>query len=430
MAEADSYPKSITMTFRDLLIDTLRTIWAHKLRTALTMFGIAWGIVSITLMVAAGEGLRSGQENVTRKFGKNIMIIFSGRTSMQAGGVRAGRTIRWNSTDHAEVQQDSVACEFVIPELGNNHPVRSPYNSASLLVTGSHPPFAYIRTIDIGEGRFYSWADVEQGARVAVLGSDAYKQLYAGRKAIGEEILIRGIPYKVIGLMQEKDQDSSYDGQDIKKVFIPFGAIIRDFPNRPPSPPNAIDRLIATPIDLEHHEACKAQVRRSLGRIHNFDPLDEEAASIWDTVEDSKKMHALTDGIKTFLGGVGVVTLFLGGIGVMNVMLVAVRERTREIGVRKAVGATRSSIIWQFFIETMIIVFLSGALGMSVAYGLCSFVNSFPMPQYFDGLLATWETGALSFALLGLVAILSALYPASRAAAVDPIEALRYEGGG
>ena len=418
------------MTFWDLLVDTVHTLWTHKLRTALTMFGIAWGIISITLMVAAGEGLRVGQEKVARQFGKNIMIVFAGRTSLQAGGVRAGRRVRWQADDYKFVERESTACEFVIPELGNGHSVKSPHNSANLTVVGSLPPFAHVRTIDIDEGRFYSWADVGAGARVAVLGSDSYKQLYAGREAIGEQILIKGVPYTVVGLMKGKEQDSSYDGQDITKVFIPFTAIVRDFPNRPPAPPDAIDRLIATPKGLENHEACKFQVRRALGRIHHFDPCDEEAAGIWDTVENDKRFRAMTDGIKYFLGAVGIITLILGGIGVMNVMLVAVRERTREIGVRKAVGATRGSIVRQFFVETSIVVLLSGGLGLGVAYGFCSFVNSFPMPEYFAGLLPTWEAGALSFSLLGLVAILSALYPAHRAASVDPIEALHYEAGG
>jgi len=417
------------MSLRDLLADTIHTLWSHKLRTALTMFGIAWGIISITLMVGAGEGFAQGQAKVAEQFGKNIMIINSGRTSLQAGGVRAGRRIRWNANDYKFVAAESPDCSVVLPELGNSHVVKSPYNSATRLVVGSLPSFAYIRTIDIATGRFYHWAEVDEAARVAVLGSDVYKQLYAGRPAVGNEILIRGIPYRIIGVMRAKDQDSSYDGQDVGKVFVPFPSMLRDFPNQS-GPPTAIDRLIATPRNLSVHESCKSQLRSALGRLHHFDPRDKEAASIWDTVENSKQFQMMSDGIKYFLGAIGIVTLFLGGIGVMNVMLVAVRERTREIGLRKAVGATRGSIVRQFFVETMIVVFLSGGVGLAVGQGICAAVNTLPMPQYFDGLIPTREATLGAFFLLGVVAVLSALYPASRAAAVDPIEALHYEAGG
>jgi putative ABC transport system permease protein len=418
------------MSFRDLLVDTFRTLWAHKLRTFLTMFGIAWGIISITLMVAAGEGLRVGQKRVADNFGKDIMIVFAGRTSMQAGGMRAGRAIRWQDSDYQFVQEEAPACEYVMPELGNGMPVHSPFNSASLLVTGSLPPFAEVRTIPVSEGRFYNWEDQAEGRRVAFLGSDAKKQLFATRAAVGQTVFLREHPYTIIGVMQDKEQDSSYDGKDVSKVFIPFSAVIRDFPNRPPSTPHSIDRLLVTPKSVAQHETCKWEVRRALARAHKFDPQDEEAARIWDTVENAKAFDQLTNGMKYFLGAVGLVSLFLGGIGVMNVMLVAVQERTREIGVRKAVGATARAILWQFFIETLIIVFLSGGIGMGIAYGLCSLVNTLPMPQFFAGLLATLDSGLLAFGLLGTVAILAALYPANRAACVDPIEALRYEAGG
>jgi putative ABC transport system permease protein len=417
------------MVLRDLLADTLRTLWTHKLRTFLTMFGIAWGIISITLMVAAAEGLRVGQERQAENFGKDIMIVFAGRTSLQAGGERAGRRVIWLDSDAVAVQQEATACKYVMPELGNNATVRSLYNSGNITVAGSLPPFAEVRTLPVAEGRFYDWQDQAQSRHVAFLGSDAKKQLFGTRPALGETIELNQIPYTVIGVMREKQQNSSYDGFDVRKVFIPFSSMIRDIPNKPPWPSNSVDRLLAVPNSWEDHEACKAQVRRTLARLHNFDPHDKEAAGVWDTVEEAKAFKLVVDGMNYFLGAVGVTTLFPGGIGVMNVMLVAVRERTREIGVRKAVGATRRAILGQFFVETLIVVFLSGGVGMGIAYGLCALINLIPMPPFFAGMLPDWKSGALSFGLLGTVAVLSALYPARRAAAVDPIEALRYEAG-
>jgi putative ABC transport system permease protein len=419
------------MRLADLAADTFHTLWAHKLRTILTMFGIAWGILAITLMVAAGEGLRAGQEQQAATLGKDLIIVFSGRTSLQAGGIRAGRRVRWRDTDHIAIAREATACAHILPEYARGSvPVRSAHNGASPMVTGSLPAFADVRSIPVASGRFYNWREAEEGDRVAFLGSDVYKQLFAGKPALGEQVTIAGYPYTIVGVMERKEQNSDYNGRDVGKIFIPFAAIMRDFPEPPPSPPRVIHQILVVPRSAGEHDQCLFQVRRALARLHNFDPEDKEAIPVWDTFKEAAAFRNMTDGMKYFLGAVGVVTLFLGGLGVMNVMLVAVRERTREIGVRKAVGATGRSILWQFFLETLIIVFFSGSIGLALSYGFCAAVNSFHMPPFFAGLLISWETALVAFALLGLTAILAALYPAGRAAAIDPIEALRFEAGG
>jgi len=295
---------------------------------------------------------------------------------------------------------------------------------------GSLPPFTEIRSITVAQGRFYNEEDNAEARNVAFLGSDAKKQLFAEREAIGQTISMNGIPYTVIGVMKSKEQNSSYDGADVRKVFVPFNSMRRDFPNKPPAVEHTVDRLLVAPWSLETHADCVRQIRRSLGRLHNFDPRDKEAAGIWDTVKNAEANRMIIVGMEVFMGAVGVATLFLGGLGVMNVMLVSVRERTREIGVRKALGATRESILRQFFLETVIVVALSGGTGLLLSYGFCALVNLLPMPPFFAGLLASWKLGALSISLLGVIAVLSALYPANRAASVDPIEALRFEAGG
>src|SRR6266571_5183343 len=209
------------MSFTDLLRDTLATLWAHKRRTLLTMFGIAWGIISITIMVAAGEGLGDGIKKNQETFGKDVMIVFAGRTSMQAGGMRSGRLVRWLEDDYIQVAKEAPACKYVMPELGNDVQVRSLFNSGTIQTVGALPPFTEIRSITIAQGRFYNDEDNAQARNVAFLGSDAKKQLFAERDAVEQTIWMNEIPYTIIGVMKHKEQNSSYDGADVRKIIHP-----------------------------------------------------------------------------------------------------------------------------------------------------------------------------------------------------------------
>jgi putative ABC transport system permease protein len=418
------------LTFADLLRDTLASLWAHKRRTLLTMFGIAWGIVSITVMVAAGEGLGKGIQANQETFGKDVIILFSGRTGLQAGGTRSGRVVHWSEQEYKQIADESPACRYIVPELSNKVEVHSVYNTGTMSTVGSLPEFTEIRSIASAQGRFYNQEDNAEARNVAFLGSDTKKQLFSDHDPLGQPVWLNGIPYTVIGVMKAKDQNSSYDGLDGRKVFIPYNTMVRDFPTRPPGVEHTIDHILISPKSLETHPDCVLQVRRSLARLHNYDPRDKEAVGIWDTVKNAEANRMIIVGMELFMGAVGIATLFLGGLGVMNVMLVSVRERTREIGVRMALGATRRSILRQFFTETIIVVALSGGTGLLISYGFCALVNLLPMPPFFAGMLASWKLGALSVVLLGLISVLSALYPANRAASIDPIEALRFEAGG
>jgi putative ABC transport system permease protein len=321
--------------------------------------------------------------------------------------------------------------------------VKSAYNNATIIIDGIEPQYQDIRTIAVDRGRNFTEADEGDARRVAILGWDADTQLFAHRNSIGEMLTLNGIPYTVVGRIRKKDQDSDYNGRDNYKVFIPFTAMARDFP-RSDAPDGVLSEIIVAPTDdvvsqlpailnsrtsrIEDIDWPLArEVRRILAKEHNFDPADRDALRIWDTSLETIMFNRMIQAMKDFFTVVGLVTLSLGGLGVMNIMLVAVRERTREIGIRKALGATTGDIQRQFFLEGFILTLLSGLVGFLVAVGLCALVNLAPMPTRFDGMILTWQAGAGAVAALVLIGVVTSTYPARRAAQLPPVEALRFE---
>ena len=356
------------------------------------------------------------------------MILFGGRTEMQAGGQRAGRRIRLNYADVENIRRECYLVKRVAAELEGNVRATSPYNSGSFEVSGVEAFFPELRTIPIADGRFFNEQDEKDAERVLVIGLDVKKQLYGARNDIvGREVAINSVPYKIIGVMANKEQNSSYSGLDEKRIWMPYSTMTRDVPPVKYYVPGYLDEILYQPRSLDQFAEARLQVKKVLARTHGFDPADESAINVWDTVESQKQVAGIFDAMTIFLGFIAGVTLSLGGIGVMNIMLVTVSERTREIGLRKALGATRLRIMGDFLAEGCTLAFLSGFVGWSAAFGISSLLKLVPMPDVFPGLPVSMATTLLAFSVLTLIAIASSLLPAFRAASLTPVEALRYE---
>jgi putative ABC transport system permease protein len=439
------------MSFKasELILQTIATalenLRANKLRSFLTMFGILWGIVSIVVLSAMGEGFRRGNDRVLREFGKNMAIVWGGRTSMQAGGERAGRVINLTLDDAKAIKAQARMVRTLSPEIQRGGvQVKSRYNAALVSVHGIEPPYQEIRTIELQYGRLLNWEDEEQARHVAVIGWEMAKQLFGERYPIDEQITLNGISYTIVGRIRRKNQDSSYSGPDNGKIFIPLTVMRRELPRRD-AEPDVVSNLIVAPHDWVVSDMpgtlarrtgrvedidwpIEQEIRAILARRKGFDAADTEAISVWNTAMESLFFDRIVYYMKEFFTLVGLVTLALGGIGVMNIMLIAVKDRTREIGVRKALGATTREIQRQFFFEGFLLTLTAGLMGMTVGVALCVAVNVFAtLPMRFAGMIITWQTTLLALGTLVTIGVVMSTFPARRAAELQPVEALRYE---
>jgi putative ABC transport system permease protein len=418
------------MNLREVLKQTLTTLRAHKMRSFLTMFGIIWGIASVILLVGLGKGFSKDQKDRMKNLGTDLVIIWGGRTSSQAGGLAAGRPIRLSIDDARAIQAECYLIKYVSPELRRPVVEASRWNQANRAVRGVWPAYQHFRSLQVEEGRLMVQADEDQSRRVVLLGFEARQQLYPGKPAIGELLTMNGTPYTVIGVLERKKQNSSYgSGPDNTQLFVPYSAMARDFPppERPGNFKGWINNLAVEVADPERHAEAVAQVYRVLGRRHHFDPQDEDALFVWDTMRGAKLVSRIFDIMTLFFGAMATMTLCLGGIGVMNIMLIAVTERTREIGVRKAIGATRRDILRQFFAESVVLTALSGAVGLAVGVGICLLLGAVPKPDFIPAPVISPVSIIGSLLTLGLITILAGMYPAQRAAAMQPVDSLRYE---
>ncbi|CAN5468488.1 ABC transporter permease [soil metagenome] len=418
------------MPISEIFIQTLTALWETKLRSFLTMFGIVWGITSVILLVGLGLGFNQDQKQRLRSIGTDIAILFGGKTGAQAGGYAAGRDIRLTVGDALAIQERASLVKTVSPELRRTVSEVSQWNAASRPVRGVWPEYQRFRSLEVEQGRLMSAQDEAVGQRVILLGADANRQLYPGKPVIGQTLMVAGYNYTVIGVLKKKKQNGSYgSGPDNTQLFVPFSAMSRDFPlpERPGIVPGMVSNIVIEPISPDVHEQAVAQVQRILAERHHYNPDDKEALWIWDTLQGSKFTERIFGVMTLFFAAVALLTLALGGIGVMNIMLVAVTERTREIGVRKALGATAKDIRRQFLVESGIITVVSGLTGLVVGVGLCLAMRYLPMPDFVPHPVISPAAIIASLTTLTAITLFAGSYPALRAANLSPMECLRTE---
>ena len=415
------------MPLLEIFKQTVAALWESKLRSFLTMFGIIWGITSVILLVGLGIGFSIDQKEHLKTIGTDIAICFGGKTGMPFGGYAAGRNLQLNIEDALAIQRLAPLVKTVSPEIRQNAVEVSQWNASNRPVRGVWPEYQKFRSLKVEEGRLMTTEDEDNGERVVILGADSSRQLFPGKPAIGKTVQIAGYPYIVIGVLAKKQQNGSYgSGPDNTQLFVPFSSMERDFPpDFKGSFPGFVNNIVVMPVSPELHEAALRQVRQILGDRHQFDPADRDALWVWDTLEGAKFTDNIFRAMTIFFAAVALLTLALGGIGVMNIMLVAVSERTREIGVRKALGATAVDIRRQFLTESAIITLVSGAIGLTCGVGICLLLKLVPLPTFVPHPVISTTAVVASLATLGLITLTAGTYPALRAANLTPIECLR-----
>jgi putative ABC transport system permease protein len=410
----------------DVFAQIFGTLWAHKLRSFLTMFGIAWGVGSLLLLVGLGEGFRTGNQRNLSDMGENIMWLYPGRAPAVAGSMNSARSYRITYQDYLDVRKESPHIRAVSPVLNTDdvHAV-SEFASASGLLTSAEPQYRGIRFLPLKLGRWLNDLDEVQKRDVVVLGDEMTHHLFPGRPAVGSFILLNDHRFEVIGTLLRVGRGDNNSTN--MRCYIPFQVMRSAFPLKGEEAYDAISFLNYQPRVADEHLLAQDEARRVIARNHHFDYHDEDALEGEDTVQQAQMMGTIFDAMNEFLGTVGLVTLALGAIGVINIMLIAVTERTREIGLRKALGATNRSIMLQFFAEGIVLILVSGLIGMALAGGFMALLGNYNGPGGFDPPRLVPKTAILAIASLTLAGVAAGLYPARKAARLEPVEALRQE---
>lgn len=409
----------------DIFAEIFRTLWAHKMRSFLTMFGIAWGVGSLLLLVGVGEGFRSGNKREMAEFGRDIMFIFPGRAPAVYGSMNSARTYLLTHNDYEDIRRSGLI-RNASPLISRNdlHEV-SEFATGSGEILGTEPQLNEISYLPLKEGRWLNAMDLVQRRNVIVLGNELLKTLFPGRPSVGSFVLINGLRFEVVGSVEHLGHgDNMWLNM---RGYIPFPVMQSNFPLKGENHENSISFIEYQPRFTAEHEIARQEVHKIIARNHGFDASDQSAFDEWDSIQESKMVNTIFDVMNMFLGAVGMVTLALGAIGVINIMLVSVSERTREIGLRKALGATNRSILTHFFLEGLLLTLGSGLIGILFAGALMAAMGTVHGPGGFDPPKLVPMSALLAVGSLTLAGVVAGLYPARQAATLEPVEAFRQE---